>query len=94
MLPQMRQVSPCNEYRYKDPGESSEAYTARLAQELEDEILAASADQVCAFIAETIVGAVGHLVFSDIDLSYLSLRADNSLYASCTRVLPGHAQSL
>ncbi|KAL9599365.1 MAG: hypothetical protein Q9219_003898 [cf. Caloplaca sp. 3 TL-2023] len=57
MLSQMRQVSPCNEYRYKAAGESSEAYVARLAQELEDEIIAAGADKVCAFIAETIVGA-------------------------------------
>ncbi|KAL8709278.1 MAG: hypothetical protein Q9225_007478 [Loekoesia sp. 1 TL-2023] len=57
MLPRMRQVSPCNEYRYKALGESTEMYVARLAQELEDEILAAGADEVCAFIAETVVGA-------------------------------------
>ncbi|KAL8935785.1 MAG: hypothetical protein Q9216_005254 [Gyalolechia sp. 2 TL-2023] len=57
MLPQMRQVSPCNEYRYRNPDESTEEYVARLAQELEDEILDAGAEKVCAFIAETIVGA-------------------------------------
>ena len=59
LLPQMRRVSPCNEYRDKNPGESTEAYVARLAQELGNEILDAGADKVCAFIAETIVGAVG-----------------------------------
>lgn len=66
MLPQMRQVSPCNEYRYRDPDESVERYVTRLAQELEDEILDAGADKVCAFIAETIVGAVSGLFFSQL----------------------------
>ncbi|KAL9000485.1 MAG: hypothetical protein Q9188_005666 [Gyalolechia gomerana] len=65
MLPQMRQVSACNEYRYKSPGESTEEYVARLAQELEDEILDAGANKVCAFIAETIVGAYGVLLVLD-----------------------------
>lgn len=64
MLPHMRQVSGCNEYRYKNPGESTEEYVARLAQELEDEILDAGANKVCAFIAETIVGAVSASLFS------------------------------
>ncbi|KAL8824958.1 MAG: hypothetical protein Q9170_007985 [Blastenia crenularia] len=57
MLPQMRQVSPCNEYRYKETDESTQAYVGRLAKELEDEILAAGPGKVCAFVSETVVGA-------------------------------------
>ena len=58
MLPQMRQVSPCNIYRYGRSTETADDYVARLAQELEEEIMAAGSNRVCAFIAETVVGAV------------------------------------
>jgi adenosylmethionine-8-amino-7-oxononanoate aminotransferase len=38
--------------------ESVEDYVARLAQELEDEFQRLGPDTVCAFIAETMTGAV------------------------------------
>ncbi len=50
-------VSPCYAYRGQDPGETEEQYADRLAGELESKILELGADQVAAFIAETVVGA-------------------------------------
>lgn len=46
-------VSPCYPYRYKLEGETDEAYSERLAEELEQEILRVGADSVAAFFAET-----------------------------------------
>ena len=46
-------------YRYGGPGESEEAFAARLAAELEDLILRENPDTVGAFIAEPIMGAGG-----------------------------------
>ncbi|KAK3991378.1 putative aminotransferase [Cladorrhinum sp. PSN332] len=51
------QVSPCNEYRGKMPGETNEKYVARLANELDQEFQRVGPDSVCAFVAEPIVGA-------------------------------------
>ena len=50
-------VSPCYAYRGKQPGEDEEAYGARLARELESEILRLGGDSVMAFVAETVGGA-------------------------------------
>ncbi|CAA21908.1 Aspartate aminotransferase family protein [Schizosaccharomyces pombe] len=50
-------VSPCFEYRYKENGETTEEYVARLAKELEDEILRVGPEKVAAFVAETVSGA-------------------------------------
>ena len=52
-----RHVTPCFAYREKDDGESDDAFAARLAEELEAEILEAGPDRVIAFVAETVVGA-------------------------------------
>lgn len=71
MLPHMRQVSPCNSYRFRFAGETDEVYVARLAKELEVEIVGAGPHNVCAFIAETVVGAVSAL-FNLITLSAAS----------------------
>ena len=57
LLQNTRRVSPCNAYRFQALHEDDASYSKRLATELEDEILAAGADRVCAFVAETIVGA-------------------------------------
>ena len=57
LLVEMRHVSPCYAYREQQAGENAEAYAARLARELEDEILRLGPGSVLAFIAETIVGA-------------------------------------
>ena len=58
MLQNMRRVSPCNAYRYRLNNEDDAMYVSRLAEELESEILQAGEDKVCAFVAETVVGAV------------------------------------
>lgn len=50
-------VSPCYPYRDQAPGESAEQYAVRLADELEAQILALGAENVAAFVAETVVGA-------------------------------------
>lgn len=51
-------VSFCNAYRGKKEGENDADYVARLAQELDDEFQKQGPDTVCAFFAETVVGAV------------------------------------
>ena len=57
ILPETHHVSPCYAYRDKGVDESSEAYTARLADELEAKILALGPEEVMAFVAEPVVGA-------------------------------------
>lgn len=50
-------VSPCYPYREQAAGETPEQYGQRLARELDDTIRQLGADQVIAFVAETIGGA-------------------------------------
>lgn len=50
-------ISPCFAYRYKEPGETEEAYGLRMANELEAKIIELGADSVAAFVAETVVGS-------------------------------------
>jgi adenosylmethionine-8-amino-7-oxononanoate aminotransferase len=50
-------VSPCYEYRDRAANESPEAYGARLVAELQAAIDQLGADQIIAFVAETVVGA-------------------------------------
>ena len=50
-------VSPCYEYREKRVDETPEQYGERLALELDETIQRLGADQVIAFIAETVGGA-------------------------------------
>ncbi len=50
-------ISPCYPYRDQLTSESEEEYGLRVAGELEDEILRLGAENVCAFIAETVGGA-------------------------------------
>ncbi|MGO2242849.1 MAG: aspartate aminotransferase family protein [Halomonas sp.] len=57
ILPETHHVSPCYAYRDKGIDESSEAYAARLADELEAKILALGPEEVMAFVAEPVVGA-------------------------------------
>src|SRR5262249_8652222 len=49
-------------YRFAAPGESEEEFSARLAHELEQLILAEGPDTVAAFIAEPVMGAGGVIV--------------------------------
>ncbi|MBV1868553.1 MAG: aspartate aminotransferase family protein [Marinosulfonomonas sp.] len=50
-------ISPCYEYRDRQPGETAQAYGERAAGELETEILRLGPDTVMAFVAEPVVGA-------------------------------------
>lgn len=57
LLPPAEFVSPCYAYRYQQDGEGDEAYASRLAKELDDRIRALGAENVCAFVVETVVGS-------------------------------------
>jgi len=50
-------IAPCHHYRFAEPGETPEAYGARVAGELETEILRLGPETVAAFMAEPVVGA-------------------------------------
>ncbi|KAI9880262.1 MAG: hypothetical protein M1830_004607 [Pleopsidium flavum] len=50
-------VSACNAYRGLNIGESTPAYVARLAEELDAEFQRVGPSSVCAFVAEPVVGA-------------------------------------
>src|SRR5205814_6417336 len=50
-------VDPCFEYRFAEPGETSDAYGRRLADAFEQEIVRLGPETVMAFVAETVVGA-------------------------------------
>jgi len=61
-LPQMKHVSTPHYYRGANPGETEQEFSTRLAQELEDLIIAENPDTICAFIAEPVMGAGGVIV--------------------------------
>jgi len=50
-------ISPCYEYRGRESGESALEYGERVANELEDALIAEGPENVCAFICEPVVGA-------------------------------------
>ena len=62
LLIETHHIDACYAYRLQDAGESNEAYAARAAQALEDKIIELGADQVIAFVAETVVGATAGAV--------------------------------
>ncbi|MBV7486388.1 aspartate aminotransferase family protein [Bordetella sp. BOR01] len=62
LLPDSHHVAPCFARHYRQDGESDDAYATRLAEELEQMILALGPDTVSAFIAETVVGATAGAV--------------------------------
>lgn len=57
LLIDVEHVSPCYEYRDRQPGESLEAYGQRLVDELAQTIDRLGGDRVLAFVAETVGGA-------------------------------------
>ena len=57
LLIETHQIGPCYEYRFREAGETPEAYGKRMADELEAMIVALGADTVAAFVMEPIVGA-------------------------------------
>jgi adenosylmethionine-8-amino-7-oxononanoate aminotransferase len=57
LLIETHHVSPCYDYRGREPHETPEAYGARLAAELEAKIAELGPETVIAFVAETVGGA-------------------------------------
>jgi len=55
-------IAPCFEYRERNTEETQEAYGERVALELEDKIEELGAENVAAFVAETVVGATAGAV--------------------------------
>ncbi|AWV01784.1 aspartate aminotransferase family protein [Burkholderia sp. JP2-270] len=62
LLIEAHHVSPCYAYRDQQAGETDEAYARRLADELEQKIVELGAENVAAFVAETVVGATAGAV--------------------------------
>ncbi|WP_175698288.1 aspartate aminotransferase family protein [Burkholderia ambifaria] len=62
LLIEAHHVSPCYAYRDQHAGETDEAYAQRLADELEQRIVELGAENVAAFVAETVVGATAGAV--------------------------------
>ncbi|WP_422072169.1 aspartate aminotransferase family protein [Tranquillimonas rosea] len=62
LLLDVSHIDPCYEYRHRADGESAEAYGARAAQKLEDELLRVGPETVMAFVAEPVVGATSGAV--------------------------------
>lgn len=62
LLVEGHHISPCYEYRWRDAGETREAFALRVADELEAMILQLGAENVAGFIAETVVGATSGAV--------------------------------
>ncbi|RYO90867.1 hypothetical protein DL766_003499 [Monosporascus sp. MC13-8B] len=57
LLDNISKVSPCFAYRHKGRQESDKEYVSRLADELDAEFQKLGPGNVCAFVAEPIVGA-------------------------------------
>lgn len=57
LLIQTHHIAPCYSYRDRRANETEQEYGLRVADELEEKILALGADTVLAFIAEPVVGA-------------------------------------
>ncbi|AOJ18716.1 hypothetical protein WJ11_04715 [Burkholderia cenocepacia] len=62
LLIEAHHVSPCYAYRDQQASETDEAYAQRLADELERKIVELGAENVAAFVAETVVGATAGAV--------------------------------
>jgi len=62
LLTPSHHVAPCYAYREQLSGESDAQYVQRLTDELEAKILELGADEVAAFVAETVVGATAGAV--------------------------------
>jgi len=62
LLFETHHIAPCYEYRDREPDESPEAYGIRVADELDEQISELGAENVIAFIAETVVGATSGAV--------------------------------
>lgn len=65
LMPHVSHVSPCFAFRHKPAGETSAAYVARLAAELEAEFQRVGPGRVMAFVAEPVVGATSGCVAAE-----------------------------
>ena len=62
LLVETHHIDPCYAYRYRQPGESEEAYGRRAADALEAKLLELGPETVMAFVAEPVVGATAGAV--------------------------------
>ena len=62
LLIETHHIDPCFAYRFQEPGETDAAYGRRAADALEAKILELGAENVLAFVAETVVGATAGAV--------------------------------
>jgi adenosylmethionine-8-amino-7-oxononanoate aminotransferase len=62
LLAEGHHIAPCFEYRERAEDESQQDYCARVTDELEAKILELGAENVAAFVAETVVGATAGAV--------------------------------
>ena len=62
LLMEAAHISPCYAYRGLAPNENEQAYGARVADELDAMIEELGPQTVCAFVAETVVGATAGVV--------------------------------
>jgi adenosylmethionine-8-amino-7-oxononanoate aminotransferase len=67
LLPNVRHVSACNEYRDRQAHETTEYYVAGKAQELEDMFQEIGPNKVIAFFLEPISGAVSGILLFNLD---------------------------
>lgn len=94
LLDNISKVSPCFSYRHQGLDESDEEYVSRLADELDKEFQRLGPDNVCAFVAEPIVGAVSSIQAYNI-LMLLELKLSGTrVCPSRSWVLPGNASCL
>lgn len=66
LLMPVEHISPCFAYRGKSPEETSFDYGQRMANELEERLLAVGPETVIAFIAEPVVGATAGAVAAEL----------------------------
>lgn len=62
IVPDVIRISCPDKRRIGLPGEGDKAFSARMAEELEQEILAAGPETICAFLAEPVMCAAGVIV--------------------------------
>lgn len=92
LMKNVSSVSPCNEFRGKNAGETDEDYVARLAKELDDEFKAVGPETVCAFVAEPVVGAVCAL-FVVVFVLPVQLTGDTQALG-CVPSVPGYFKAM
>lgn len=99
LLPQnTSHVSPCYPYRGKEEGETDADYVARLAAELDAEFQRVGPENVCAFVAEPVVGAVSTISLLWIDIFFFRravvLILDFSQALGAVSAVPGYFKAM